>query len=86
MTETGPVRLADRRDMTRPLLCLCRPGFLHGAADVADRAVPDCQLRLLFSAPGPFGLQVFLFSLSHKIFGHIYGVLNIDKKITNYTV
>ena len=23
---------------------------------------------------------------SHQIFGHMHGVLNIDKKITNYTV
>ena len=28
----------------------------------------------------------FTLSSSHQIFGHMYGVLNVDKKITNYTV
>ena len=31
-------------------------------------------------------LQVFSLSPSHQIFGHMHGVLNVDKKITNYTV
>ena len=31
-------------------------------------------------------LQVFSLSPSHQIFGHMHGVLNVYKKITNYVV
>jgi hypothetical protein len=31
-------------------------------------------------------LKILEDSPSHRIFGHMYGALNIGKKITNYTV
>ena len=33
-----------------------------------------------------FRFQVFSLSPSHQIFGHMHGVLNVDKKITNYSL
>jgi hypothetical protein len=70
--------------------CMCRHPSIKTEKRIGSLALKKIQLSLsaLFLLNlGPVHFpKYFLCHLSHRIFGRMHGVLNVDKKITNCTV
>ena len=63
------------------------------AAQQSKESLSHCahhDHKLTFSSiystlEGVFSSHLKFFTPSHRMFGHMHGVLNVDEKITNYT-